>query len=247
MRRQKGEKRLSLRRAGLRRRYSLLPNHSSPPQVTGARAHLIEVAVEATFQPLLQMYLLLPIIIDVFDKDFGSIDLDAFKKMDLLQFLSMVASIVSLAWSFAFYKASLKNEALDFDINPFGRIILIFANLSMVTSRLTAFVVFAYCFPDGTQFLALLSCLFAHAFLMSLLHLCFCLLPTSLKRQLDWQLVVDCILNGLANIYTHQWVSVPHHHQKDNCHSRQVCVSTIDQLVKDLSQARFHLGAPNRV
>lgn len=234
MRRQKGETRLSLRRAGLRRRYSLLPNHSSPPQVTGARAHLIEVAVEATFQPLLQMYLLLPIIIDVFDKDFGSIDLDAFKKMDLLQFLSMVASIVSLAWSFAFYKASLKNEALDFDINPFGRIILIFANLSMVTSRLTAFVVFAYCFPDGTQFLALLSCLFAHAFLMSLLHLCFCLLPTSLKRQLDWQLVVDCILNGLANIYTHQWVSVPHHHQKENCPARQVSTCTFDQMVMKL-------------
>ena len=177
------------------------------------------------------MYLLLPIIIEVFDKDFGSIDLDAFKRMDLLQLLSMLASIVSLAWSFAFYKASLKNEALDFDINPFGRIILIFSNLSMVSSRLTAFVVFAYCFPEGHQFRALLICLLAHALLMSLLHLCFCLLPTSLKKQLDWQLVVDCILNGLANIYTHQWVSVPHHHQKENCHSRQVCAKS-PQLIR---------------
>ena len=196
-------------------------------QVTGARAHLIEVAVEATFQPLLQMYLLLPIIVEVFDKDIGSIDLDAFKKLDLLQLLSMVASIVSLAWSFAFYKASLKNEALDFDINPFGRVILIFANLSMITSRLTAFVVFAYCFPDGHQFLALLICLLVHALVMSLLHLGFSLLPASADKQLDLQLVVDCVLNGLANIYTHQWVSVPHHHQKDNCHSRQVCVSIL--------------------
>ena len=173
------------------------------------------------------MYLLLPIIVEVFDKDIGSIDLDAFKKLDLLQLLSMVASIVSLAWSFAFYKASLKNEALDFDINPFGRVILIFANLSMITSRLTAFVVFAYCFPDGHQFLALLICLLAHALVMSLLHLGFSLLPASADKQLDLQLLVDCVLNGLANIYTHQWVSVPHHHQKDNCHSRQVCVSIL--------------------
>ena len=188
-------------------------------QVTGARAHLIEVAVEATFQPLLQMYLLLPLIIEVFNEDFGTVDLDAFKKIDLLQLLSMLASIVSLAWSFAFYKASLKNEALDFDINPFGRIVLILSNLSMITSRLIAFVVFAYCFPEGHQFLALLSCLLAHALLMSALHLVFSLLPTSTKKSLDWQLVVDCILNGLANIYTHQWVSVPHHHAKEeDCH-----------------------------
>jgi hypothetical protein len=65
-------------------------------------------------------------------------------QLDLLQFVSMLTSIVSLAWSFAFYKAAMKREALDFDVNPMGRIVLILSNLCMVTSRLTALVVFAY-------------------------------------------------------------------------------------------------------
>ena len=65
-------------------------------------------------------------------------------QLDLLQFVSMLTSIVSLAWSFAFYKAAMKREALDFDVNPIGRIVLILSNLCMVTSRLTALVVFAY-------------------------------------------------------------------------------------------------------
>ena len=41
-------------------------------------------------------------------------------------------------------RAAMKREALDFDVNPIGRIVLILSNLCMVTSRLTALVVFAY-------------------------------------------------------------------------------------------------------
>ena len=155
--------------------------------MSSARAHLIEVSVEATFQPLLQMYLVLPVLVFALrlylvgehDKSCHSgwtnlttstptidscwlqvrynqpnlcggtknfVDLEDMEmaQLDLLQFVSMLTSIVSLAWSFAFYKAAMKREALDFDVNPLGRIFLILSNLCMVTSRLTALVVFAY-------------------------------------------------------------------------------------------------------
>ena len=171
-------------------------------EVSSARAHLIEVAVEATFQPLLQMYLLLPIIV----RDIGSFDIDTYKRMDKLQLFSMMTSIISLAWSFAFYKASMKREALDFDVNPLGRIVIILSNLCMITSRLIALVVFAYCFGPG-EFLPLLLGLLAHVLLMGLIHLATA--PPSSSDVGCHHLLVNCVLNGLANIHTHQWVQLP--------------------------------------
>lgn len=171
-------------------------------EVSSARAHLIEVAVESTFQPLLQMYLLLPILI----QDVGNFD---FKRMDKLQLFSMMASVISLAWAFAFYKASVKHEALDFDVNPLGRIFIIVSNLCMIISRLVALVVFSHCFGSG-QFVTLLYGLLAHVVLMSILHLIFAICRSA-PLALGWHLLVNCLLNGLANIHTHQWVELPHH------------------------------------
>ena len=122
-------------------------------EVTSSRAQVIEVAIESTFQPLLQLYLLLPILVQGM-QSLGATYTDL-KLMKRIQFYSVVTSIISLAWSFAFYKASVKREALDFCINFFGRTVLIISNLFMISARLLALVVFAYCFGPG-QFLPLI-------------------------------------------------------------------------------------------
>ena len=67
---------------------------------------MIEVAIESTFQPLLQMYLLLPFII----QESPRLSLQDLQLNNLIQILSLLSSIVSLAWSFAFYKATIKRE-----------------------------------------------------------------------------------------------------------------------------------------
>ncbi len=66
-------------------------------QFVGLRAHMIEVSIESSFQPLLQMYLLLPCLyyqLTCPKKDFLHWD-----TADLQKF-SVLTSVASLAWSF---------------------------------------------------------------------------------------------------------------------------------------------------
>jgi hypothetical protein len=178
-------------------------------EVASSRAQVIEVAIESTFQPLLQLYLLLPVLVtgmQTLGTDFLEFDL---KMMKRIQFYSVVTSIISLAWSFAFYKASIKREALDFCINFFGRTVMIISNLFMITSRLIALVTFAYCFGPG-QFLPLMAGLLYHVVLFSVLH--YATSPFPKKREISWKIVNHCLLNGLANIYSHHIIIMPTYH-----------------------------------
>ena len=79
------------------------------------RAHMFEVCIESTFQPILQTYLILPCFI----KSLTCLDLDA-KKFDFrsLQFLAIATSILSLTFSFTKYFVMQQNGAMDFGVNP---------------------------------------------------------------------------------------------------------------------------------
>ena len=61
--------------------------------------------------------------------------------------------------------------------------------------------------------LPLLLGLLGHVALMSLLHLATA--PSLAEHTgLNWHLAVNCLLNGLANIHTHQWVELPYQGQE---------------------------------
>ena len=69
---------------------------------------------------------------------------------------------------------------------------------------------FLHSFGAG-ELLPLLLGLLGHVVLMSLLHLA---TAPSLATGLSWHLAVNCLLNGLANIHTHQWVELPYQGQE---------------------------------
>ena len=73
--------------------------------VASARAQMLEVAIESSFQPILQLYILFPVLLmqlscplDDFLRLFSIVDV--LSASERIQFWSIVTSIVSLSWSF---------------------------------------------------------------------------------------------------------------------------------------------------
>lgn len=180
--------------------------------VVSARAQIIEVSTEASFQPLLQLYILLPVLLSQFESYSPTEFLrllsltDVFESVERVQFWSILTSIVSLSWSFTFYQSIQKQGALDFGSNTAGRILLFFANLLQITSRLLALILYAYLFGPGNFWIMIVS-VTIHIFLMSLLHFL-----TSdewdmatFKNQ-HFKIVYHCLINGICNLYLHNWI-----------------------------------------
>ena len=95
------------------------------------RAHLFEVCIESTFQPILQTYLSLPSFI----KSVTCINLDV-KKFDFtsLQFFAIATSILSLTFSFTKYFAMQQNGAMDFGFAPLSYAIVLMATFLQVST-----------------------------------------------------------------------------------------------------------------
>lgn len=176
-----------------------------------ARAQIIEVAIESSFQPILQLYLLLPVILmqtscplEDFLKLLSITDVysDAYR----IQFWSIVTSIISLSWSFTFYQSIQKKGALNFASNFSGRMTVFIANLLQITSRLFALIIYAYTFRDG-NFWPMILTVVVHILLMSFLHYL-----TSDEWVLDdfngkrLKICYHCLINGICNLYLHNYI-----------------------------------------
>ena len=91
-------------------------------EVLYSTARVMEVSLESSFQPTIQLYLLFPALIQNFDNDKIDIKLFTFcKEGDLPilqadQTISIITSILSLSWCFTSYHATLKRGALDKDL-----------------------------------------------------------------------------------------------------------------------------------
>ena len=90
------------------------------------------------FQPLLQIYLLLPCLIKRISCQKADQPLSDFFSGSL-QIYSIVSSVVSLAWSFSTYEANQKKGALDFSSNPMARIVILISALMQVMDILSYF------------------------------------------------------------------------------------------------------------
>ena len=176
--------------------------------IISSRAQIIEICSEATFQPLLQLYLLLPNLMcfeysDLFQKDIYTF----FSDVPRLQFCAIFTSCLSLSWSFNAYQTSKKTGALDFDANLWGRLVLLASCICLITSRLFVFVFLAYCFGDG-EFWPLVVFVFCHMLLMAGFHW-LTAKTFSIKKNFIFvtnktlQKIYQCLLNGISNIYIH--------------------------------------------
>ena len=183
--------------------------------VLSSRARMIEVCIESSFQPLLQLYLVLPTLIQYFHclshHEFAESSLvDTIIPLPKLQFWSVITSVVCLSWSFNFYKITQKHGALDFNVNLSGRICLQASTFLQISTRLLAFVLLAYCFGHG-NFWPMVVMLQIHIIMMAVLHYYiseqrkfggWCSKPVKNLRLLN-----HCLLNGIANIYLHNRIT----------------------------------------
>merc|ERR1712150_22796 len=149
-----------------------------------SRAIIIEVAIESSFQPLLQLYLLFPAMVkqfmcyyqainseNVFDSlSFSEIFNFTFTgQTSEIQFISILTSVISLSWSFTYYQSMKKKGALDFGSNVIGRSLMLLANLLQISSRILIIVLYAYLFGPG-EFWPMILSVIAHILMMTLLN-----------------------------------------------------------------------------
>ena len=185
--------------------------------VVSARAQIIEVSIESSFQPLLQLYLLLPLLLrfesyeaNDFFSLFSPQEIIYNRKTECVQFWAILTSMISLSWSFTFYQAMQKKGALNFGSNLAGRLMLLFSNLLQISSRLIALVLYAYTFGEG-QFWQMIVSVMIHIVLMSVLHHW-----TSDEWGMEtfqrkgfkrtFKIMYHCLINGICNLYIHNWI-----------------------------------------
>ena len=139
--------------------------------LAASRGELIEVSIEAVFEPMVQGkdfckilvlifwilhpwifagYIIFPSIISIIQRLAQSIKINkngfeinfSLSSIESAQLVSIVTSIVSLAWCFSEYNSVRKNMLLDVTVSPCSRAIMWFFMLIQVVARLLAFMLF---------------------------------------------------------------------------------------------------------
>ena len=124
--------------------------------LTASRGELIEVNVESAFEPIIQGYIIFPNIIDIAEKmgkmvtitDGGNVQIALqFTTVETAQLLSIITSMVSLAWCYSEYHSVRKNMLLDITVSPCSRVTMFLYMLMQVLDFLLQCInVFLTCF-----------------------------------------------------------------------------------------------------
>lgn len=215
-------------------------------EVLWSTARVMEVSLESSFQPTIQLYIIFPVL--VITLHFCNFTLSSITYSPLLslnplililqvrtmtaqtfslriftmckndglnfpiikadQTISIVTSILSLAWCFTSYHATLKRGALDKDLAAlFYRAVLFLSVLFQILGRLFILVLFSYSFGPGMYFPVLIF-LGVHIIIMTMLHFIFSDAKVYWQKGgfLNLSFFHYMIGNGLANIYIHNWI-----------------------------------------
>ena len=202
--------------------------------IVSSRAQISEVCSEATFQPLLQLYLLLPLLMTY---DYSTLlnksVSDFADEVPELQFWSIVTSCLALAWSFSSYQSTKMNGALDFDSNLAGRLVLLLSYLCQISARLVILVIFAYTCGPG-NFWPLMAGCSVHMLSMSLIHW-----ATRKNARTDdklfWkngQVFYQCLINGISDLYVYTSIVPRETKEKSKTEAENPAVCTMEKDVK---------------
>jgi len=183
-------------------------------EVLYSTARVMEVSLESSFQPTIQLYLLFPSLVQRVEGQEFVLTLvsvcraGGFPVIKPDQTISIITSILSLSWCFTAYHATLKRGALDKDLPAlFTRAVLFLSVLFQILGRLFILVFFAYSFGPG-RYYPLLIFLGVHIVLMSFLHFIFSDAKKYWQKGgfLNLSFFHYLVGNGLANIYIHNWI-----------------------------------------
>ena len=149
--------------------------------LTASRGELIEVNVESAFEPIIQGYIIFPNIIDIFEKisnmvtikDDGKVEISLlFTTVETAQLISIITSMVSLAWCYSEYHSVRKNMLLDITVSPCSRVTMFTYMLMQIVARLLAFQLFALYWGPG-NFYPLVIFVLIHMFISAVMHVFF--------------------------------------------------------------------------
>ena len=197
------------------------------------RARLLEASIEATFQLVLQWYLLFPSVVKVF-LEHDSMISEVWNNP--IPYLSASSSILSLAWAFTTHKAAYKQGALDLTDAPFSRATLLLSALLLIISRVNCLILFMYYFGPG-EFYPGMVFLFVHLILMICLHLIFHDDVIHFNEGNYFRFFHGCFLNGLANMFNNNGdVIMENERRTDNintfaCHFAYDCVFLLEHII----------------
>jgi hypothetical protein len=146
--------------------------------VAASRADLIETSIEATFEPLVQGYIIFPSIINITTRLMTSVtvqlngDLNItfqLSSLEQTQLFSIVTSILSLAWCYSDYTSVKKHLQLDITVSPFLRILMCIWMILLLVARLLAFMLFSVYWGPG-EIKGLMVFAAVHVILASVIH-----------------------------------------------------------------------------
>ena len=187
---------------------------SKVSQLISIRAHVIEVCIESSLQPLLQLYL---VLISVYEwnqikAESRLLNIDTWlehlqklieflRDKEVQRILSSVVSILMIALSYTTLYNQQKNQVLSglSKLLYFGYVLL------SVISRILCFQMFAFYLGPGS-FYAAFAAVLAHVLLMACLHWIWsepiCTFKNCNLRQ-TFLIAENCFVNGLANLYVY--------------------------------------------
>ena len=182
--------------------------------VAASRADLIETSIEATFEPLVQGYIIFPSIINITKRLMKSVtvqlngDLNItfqLSSLEQTQLFSIVTSILSLAWCYSDYTSVKKHLQLDITVSPFLRILMCIWMILLLVARLLAFMLFSVYWGPG-EIKGLMVFAAVHVILASVIHLIFSEDITFLKKGCYLKFFHNVMLNAFSSMFFHNYL-----------------------------------------
>ena len=183
--------------------------------VAASRADLIETSIEATFEPLVQGYIIFPSIINItnrlknfleFDQT-GKLTINKFEMSSLeqVQLFSIGTSILGLVWTYSDLTSVKKHLQLDIFVSPVSRILMCIWMSLQVTARLLAFMLFAVYWGPGNIF-SLMIFAAVHTVIALVIHLIFSEDIAFLKKGRYLKFFHNVILNSFSSMFFHNYL-----------------------------------------
>ena len=175
---------------------------------------MIEVNIESAFEPIIQGYIIFPNIIDIFEKtanmitikEDGKVEISlAFTTVETAQVMSIVTSMVSLAWCYSEYQSVRKNMLLDITVSPCSRITMFLYMLMQIIARLLAFQLFALYWGPG-QLYPLVIFVLIHMSVSAVMHVFFSEDLYYVRKGKILKFFHNTIMNSFATIYFHNYL-----------------------------------------
>ena len=182
--------------------------------LTASRGDLIEVSIEAVFEPMVQGYIIFPQIINIIERLGQSISVDddgtlqirfTLEAIEVAQLVSIISSMVCLAWCYSDYNSVRKNMLLDITISPCSRIVMCVWMFLQVTARLLAFMLFTLYWGPG-NFYPLMIFVLIHMILAVIIHVSFSEDLAFWRSGQYLKFFHNVTLNSFASMYFHNYL-----------------------------------------